>query len=482
MPPQPIQAHKVRGIASRKPKVKADTGPRRVSLRNQGISADGVMIHDEKRNGELVLVNGEAVRYKATQEAPEPRDRHPKDAVPFQSLHAAPASDAAFLQQLQRTLSGHDASTSALTAAKGHGKAKASAAGPAAVAQLRKLKLDPVDVAKVNTNGIVHLAFHPASDALIIASGDKSGHVGLWNVDYRPETRAAAFVEAGQTAVRKGKGTATEEADGEDDDDGVLEFEPHYSYICGLRWAGGCGSAAKLFTASYDGSVRMLDPGPGAYELVLSSDDAEFSAFDCLADGNTGFVGDKDGNLDVFDVRARKLAHEGVNIHDKKINTLHVEPSEERLIVTGSGDNSLCLWDVRKLGKGMKALSSARHPQTCLSAFFAPDGSQRVLSTSRDNTLAIWEGRTGMSQSVRISHNNNTGRWVVPFRATWGPAADCLVVGNMKRTVDIFSASGSQEAALSSEYMTAITSRNVFHPQLPILAAGSASGRMHIYR
>lgn len=34
-------------------------------------------------------------------------------------------------------------------------------------------------------------------------------------------------------------------------------------YICGLRWAGGAGRSAALFTASYDGSLRRLDAERG---------------------------------------------------------------------------------------------------------------------------------------------------------------------------------------------------------------------------
>lgn len=35
---------------------------------------------------------------------------------------------------------------------------------------------------------------------------------------------------------------------------------------------------------------------------------------------------------------------------------------------------------------------------------------------------------------------------------------------------------------LGSEFMTAIPSRNVTHPVLPVLAAATNSGRIHIYR
>ncbi len=68
----------------------------------------------------------------------------------------------------------------------------------------------------------------------------------------------------------------------------------------------------------------MLDPGSGSFQLVLSDEDAEFSAFDTTSDGATAFLGDKDGNLDILDVRSSKKAGEGVNLHPKKINTVHV--------------------------------------------------------------------------------------------------------------------------------------------------------------
>ena len=49
--------------------------------------------------------------------------------------------------------------------------------------QLRKLKLRESDVAKVTREGISHLQFHPTSSDLVIATGDKQGHIALWDVD-----------------------------------------------------------------------------------------------------------------------------------------------------------------------------------------------------------------------------------------------------------------------------------------------------------
>ena len=56
------------------------------------------------------------------------------------------------------------------------------------------------------------------------------------------------------------------------------------------RWAGGNGSCGKLLTGSYDGSVRMLDPSTATFELLVSDQEAEFSAMDCLADATSGSV------------------------------------------------------------------------------------------------------------------------------------------------------------------------------------------------
>ncbi len=43
----------------------------------------------------------------------------------------------------------------------------------------------------------------------------------------------------------------------------MLQTQPHSQYVSGLRWACGGGGSARLFTASYDSTVRWLDLGAG---------------------------------------------------------------------------------------------------------------------------------------------------------------------------------------------------------------------------
>lgn len=91
------------------------------------------------------------------------------------------------------------------------------------------------------------------------------------------------------------------------------------------RWAGS-SAASKLLTGSYDGSLRCLDPSTGSFDLIVSSEEAEFSAMDCSMDGNLAIMGDNDGYLHTFDIRANKGSQRGkeAELHNKRINTLHV--------------------------------------------------------------------------------------------------------------------------------------------------------------
>jgi len=168
-----------------------------------------------------------------------------------------------------------------------------------------------------------------------------------------------------------------------------------------------------------------------------------------------------------------------------------------------STDSTVCVWDVRTLGKGCKAVYTLEHSKSCQAAAWAPDGTGRLLTTCYDDTLRIWErlhiqgdgagastergkrsaGTREAAPALQIRHNCNTGRWIVPFRAIWAPAADGVIVGSMQRQMHLLDAgTGKLVKAYESELMTAIPARNAAHPTLAILAGGTASGRAHIFR
>ncbi|CAL5219832.1 g1745 [Coccomyxa viridis] len=443
-----------RGLAAKRQKKREPSVPQRASLRIKGIASDGTSVADELRGGQIVLKDAKDTSiwgpFPRYQDAPEPKPREmPTGPMPFNSTIGNERSDKAFLELLKKETSGSTRKAAPEQAAK----------AVLTEGQLRKLKLKESDVAKVTREGISHLQFHPTSSDLVIATGDKQGHIALWDVDKKTTHEAAA-----------------EDDDVEDSgvEDGVYLFRPHTSYVSGLRWATG-----KLHTAAYDGVVRRMDPQRAEFELLLARDDTEFSAFDCTLDGRVLFLGDNDGNFEMIDTREKADKSNSVNLHDKKLNTLHLEPSEEQVLVSSSGDRTASVWDRRKLAPGVKPLATATANNTILSAYFSPAGNKTILTTGRDNTLRLYD--QSMSEQCTVPHNNNTGRWVMPLRATLGPS-DTIICGSMKRAVDVYTSSGKQVTSLNSEFQTAISSRCVFHPNGSALAAATASGRILIYR
>lgn len=216
-----------------------------------------------------------------------------------------------------------------------------------------------------------------------------------------------------------------------------------------------------------------------------------------------------------MDTRAAAAVATGLELHDRKINTLALLGSScggggeggagggpGHLLASSCSDGSVKVWDARRLAGGGKRpapLSALRHAKSSQGAAWAPDGGGRLLSVSFDDTLKVWgspgdkaspEPGKGMAQLLSVRHNNNTGRWVIPFRPAWW-GSDVLLVGDMRRGVAAFDAStGAPRALLSSDALTAIPSRlAAWRPGAggaeggrAMLAAATSSGRVHIFR
>lgn len=390
------------------------------------------------------------------------------DDAPFESVDAdSRSTDAAYLETLAALAGGSKAPP------RGQ-KKRAAPRTPArpGYADVAAATLAPANVAKVVHDGVVCLDFLPCAAAVaaqcVLAVGSKRGNIGLWMCDPtspdRDELRAAG-------------------------DGGVFTSAPHRSYVSGICWLPGRAAAApQLLSCSYDGSLLLLDVATATSMLVHAHPEREFSAMALAPDGNCAYLADPDGDLCIVDVRAKALAAEAVGLHARKVNSLDFRrvPSATAL-ASSSTDASVCIWDVRKLARGgghdATPTASVAHSKSCHAAFFAPDGSARMMSTSYDDSVRVWEERGGeWSLAASVAHNNQTGRWISPFRAVWTPDAAAGVIGDLKRAVLAFELpAGKQKHALQSEAMTAIPSRVACHAELPVVAAGTSSGRVHLW-
>eukprot|EP00850_Spirogloea_muscicola_P015576 SM000121S25973 [mRNA] locus=s121:8606:11476:+ [translate_table: standard] len=388
--------------------------------------------------------------------------------VELRSANASEAEDERLIAMLRRL---REAQSPLVAATAGGRKEVEEGAGP----PLSSLRLHAADVARVVKERIFCIAFLPARvvmigrehgggggdggggrrDKVIVAAGDKAGQLGVWDVDPEPPAGDAA---------------------------GVYLFELHAKPVSGLAFA--AHDYTKLYTCSYDGSLRALDLEARVFAEVLHSHDDQFSALALAPSPGTAYIGDGDGCMSIFDPRAGAVvAHH--QLHQRKVSTLELNPAGDgHLLLTASTDTAVRLWDVRRLGAG--ELASALHGKGVNSAAFSPDG-RRVASTSYDNTVRIWdiEPPERLRPARTVAHDNNTGRWISAFRGVWAWDGSHVLVGSMAkaRAIDAVDADSGSVARLSSEHMTSICARLAVHPLLPaVVAGGTAGGKLCLWR
>jgi WD40 repeat protein len=164
-------------------------------------------------------------------------------------------------------------------------------------------ELDAIDVAVV---------CHPSTESLILGAGDKSGHIGLWNVDGQAENTNGNFAL----------------------------FYVHNSPVSCLEWV---GSGSGLLSASYDGTIRWMDVETKKFSQLFatfgSSHQFSTSLGYGMEDGNKSwiqfccldtrygsekcfFLSNSIGDSFHVDLRDNAIISFHEKLSEKKINTL----------------------------------------------------------------------------------------------------------------------------------------------------------------
>ncbi|KAG9331727.1 hypothetical protein JZ751_017292 [Albula glossodonta] len=298
-------------------------------------------------------------------------------------------------------------------------------------AELNRLQLSEERVVKVVKERIFSAAFHPCASRLLLAAGDKTGRVGLWDM-----------------GAQWG-------------DDGVLLFEPHSRPVCSMAFSR--TSPSSLLTLSYDGCLRCTDVERAIFDEVYRSD-VGLSSFDFLShDCSTLLVCNWEGEVAVVDRRTPGTSHECVSSLDPRtLRCVSVHPLQRQYFVAAESSIS--------------------------SAYFSPDSGTRVLTTCMDNRIRVFDTSELKPQVPLLSsirHNMHTGRWLTKLRAVWDPRQeDCFVVGSVERPrqVQVYHESGEQLRVLEdAELLTTVCSVTAFHPSRAALLGGNASGRLHVF-
>ena len=342
--------------------------------------------------------------------------------------------------------------------------------------RVRSLGLTETDVVKVTHKKGFALKFHPTLP--FIAAGDTGGQIGLWNFD-----------------------TA-----GDDDDERVVVFDSFHGGrpVSALEWIDGA-----LVSAGYDSVVRKCD---FQHTSVLLADYASIPEVGDLGHAAlldaTGVVlgAHDDGSLSLLDPRvATDKLVDSFRGHDGRCS--HVAVGNPNLVATSSSaDNAVRVFDLRAALGGRKNGTTARpvfdfteHSRGVRGCAFH---GRALASASYDNTVAIVENIHD-GTVTRVQHNNETGRWLTPFKPVFDPHAPrpTVVLGSLDRPrrVDLIAASTSsietpQHSPLpltsclvhtlhdDDQNMHAVTSLHDVHPRRHLIAGLNNSGRVCLWR
>lgn len=225
-----------------------------------------------------------------------------------------------------------------------------------------------------------------------------------------------------------------------------------------------------------------------------------------------------------------------------------MNPAAPHCLATASNDRTVRVFDVRMLrtvpelseapvklaSDEMEALDAlysqvqldaAHKKMACTSIDFSPDG-RHLAGLCYDDTLSIWDmepawlSRQASSVSTNTrraktgkltdwikpedtaavpprpasllahphvqTHNNQTGKWVTLFRASWhrnDQLEPHFSLGSMTRHAEIYGKDGRLMASLyDPDWVTAVPAVTAMHPLLPAkMATGNGSGRCMLW-
>ncbi|NXC09164.1 WDR76 protein, partial [Orthonyx spaldingii] len=321
---------------------------------------------------------------------------------------------------------------------------------------LSSMVLREENVRKVVKARVCSMAIHPSESTILVAAGDKWGHVGLWNVSCTSE-------------------------------DGAHIFIPHSFQVNCMHFSP-C-NPAHLLSLSND-TLRCGDVTRAVFDEICRSED-NFSSFDFLEENAcTAIVSHWDGGVAVVDRRTPRVSSElSADIGFRRTRTVHVHPLNKQYFLA-AGSMDVCVFDVRYLkAKGNKPLSSLTgHTKSVASAYFSPVTGSRVVTVCADDKLRVYD-TTSLSSTVTllssIRHNSNTGRWLSRFRAIWDPKQEhCFLVGSMAqpRQIQVFQDTGMLlHSFYNVDCLSSVCSINVVHPSQNIVVGGNSSGRLHVF-
>lgn len=136
--------------------------------------------------------------------------------------------------------------------------------------------------------------------------------------------------------------------------DGVTQFTPHTATINVLAFDPVAPS--RLYSTSYDGTVRCLDLAHERFDLTYATpaatDGDHWLQHSCVSgDGRLLLLGDSLGFVTGVDLRTNAAVWQA-DCCEKKVQTVCLNPAEDHYLAAASLDRTVRIFDLRKLPGG----------------------------------------------------------------------------------------------------------------------------------
>ncbi|XP_057955915.1 protein DAMAGED DNA-BINDING 2 isoform X2 [Malania oleifera] len=326
---------------------------------------------------------------------------------------------------------------------------------------------DQVNCAAVryHSRRVTCLEFHPTNNNILL-SGDKKGQLGVW--DYVRVYEKTVYENIHSCILNN------------------MRFNPSNDGTIYAASSDGTISCTDLETGI---SSSLMDVNPDGYQGPSSW--KMLYGMDTNSERGLVLVADNFGFLYLVDTRSNTKTGEAILIHKKgsKVTGLHCNPLHPDLFLSCGNDHFARIWDMRRL-EGGSFLHDLAHNRVVSSAYFSPQSGRKILTTSQDNRLRVWDYIFGNLDypSREIVHSHDFNRHLTPFRAEWDPKdpSESLVVigryisenynGTALHPVDFIDiTTGQLVAEVMDPNITTISPVNKLHPRDDILASGLSS-------
>lgn len=232
---------------------------------------------------------------------------------------------------------------------------------------------------------------------------------------------------------------------------------------------------AQIYTASTDNTLGVWDLPTGQRVKKLKGHTTFVNSVRGARRGPQLLVsGSDDSTVKIWDTR-KKQATTNFNATYQVTAVTFNDTSEQ--VLSGGIDNDIKVWDIRKndILYTMKG-----HTDTITGMTLSPDGSY-LLTNSMDNSLRIWDVRPYAPQErcvkVLTGHQHNFEKNLL--RCAWSPDGSKVSAGSADRFMYIWDTTSRRIIYKLPGHNGSVNDVD-FHPDEPVIVSGSSDKQIYM--